>query len=187
MAIVLGIDPGSLVTGFGLIDAQGSRSVYVASGCIRTAAQADLAGKLVEIFAGVTEIIQQYNPSEMAIEKVFMAKSAASALKLGHARGVALVAGAKLGLDVFEYEARKIKQAVVGTGAADKSQVQHMVQTLLKLPAQPQQDAADALAIALCHINTQQNLKRIAGANSYRRGRMVNLGSNPGGERKTEN
>ena len=81
------------MTGFGLIDAQGSRSVYVASGCIRTAAQADLAGKLVEIFAGVTEIIQQYNPSEMAIEKVFMAKSAASALKLGHARGVRSLRG----------------------------------------------------------------------------------------------
>jgi crossover junction endodeoxyribonuclease RuvC len=88
---------------------------------------------------------------------------------------------------VFEYEARKIKQAVVGTGAAEKSQVQHMVQTLLKLPAQPQQDAADALAIALCHINTQQNLSRIAGANSFRRGRMVNLGQHSGSERNTDN
>ncbi|MEJ6593334.1 MAG: crossover junction endodeoxyribonuclease RuvC [SAR86 cluster bacterium] len=187
MAIILGIDPGSRVTGFGLIDSQGSRQVYVASGCIRTDAKADLAGKLVEIFAGVTEIIQQYNPQEMAIEKVFMAKSASSALTLGQARGVALVAGANLGLAVFEYEARKIKQAVVGTGAAEKSQVQHMVQTLLKLPAQPQQDAADALAIALCHINTQQNLSRIAGANSFRRGRMVNLGQHSGSERNTDN
>jgi crossover junction endodeoxyribonuclease RuvC len=86
MAIILGIDPGSRVTGFGLIDSQGSRQVYVASGCIRTDAKADLAGKLVEIFAGVTEIIQQYNPQEMAIEKVFMAKSASSALTLGQAR-----------------------------------------------------------------------------------------------------
>ena len=177
MALILGIDPGSRITGFGLVSAHGSRQEYVASGCIRTAIKASLAEKLVEIFAGVTEIIQQYGPDELAIEKVFMAKSADSALKLGQARGAAIVAGASLGLAVFEYEARKIKQAVVGTGAADKSQVQHMVQTLLKLPGQPQQDAADALAIALCHINTQQSLARVAGANSFRRGRMLNLGA----------
>ena len=109
------------MTGFGVIESQGPRQVYVASGCIRTAAKADLAGKLAEIFAGITEIIQQYSPQEMAIEKVFMAKSASSALKLGQARGAALVAGANLGLTVFEYEARKIKQAVVGTGAAEKA------------------------------------------------------------------
>ena len=102
MALILGIDPGSRITGFGLVSAHGSRQEYVASGCIRTAIKASLAEKLVEIFAGVTEIIQQYGPDELAIEKVFMAKSADSALKLGQARGAAIVAGASLGMAVFE-------------------------------------------------------------------------------------
>jgi crossover junction endodeoxyribonuclease RuvC len=178
MSLILGIDPGSRITGFGLIKTHGARQEYVASGCIKTTVKGSLAEKLAEIFAGVTEIIEQYDPLEMAIEKVFMAKSADSALKLGQARGAAIVAGANLGLAVFEYEARKVKQAVVGTGAADKSQVQHMVKTLLKLPAEPQQDAADALAIALCHINTQHNLARVGGADHFRRGRMVGRSSN---------
>jgi crossover junction endodeoxyribonuclease RuvC len=178
VALILGIDPGSRITGFGLVNTVGARQEYVASGCIRTTIKGSLAEKLGEIFAGVTEIIEQYQPLEMAIEKVFMAKSADSALKLGQARGAAIVAGANLGLAVFEYEARKIKQAVVGTGAADKRQVQHMVKTLLKLPAEPQQDAADALAIALCHINTQHNLARVSGADHFRRGRMVSATSN---------
>lgn len=172
MAIILGIDPGSRVTGYGVIETRGSIQTYVASGCIRTKEEA-LAHRLEEIFSGITEIIQTFNPDEFAIEKVFMARSADSALKLGQARGVAIVVGAISKLPIFEYEARKIKQAVVGTGAAKKEQVQHMVQTLLKLPGKPQADAADALAIAICHINTQQNLKRLAGANQFRRGRLV--------------
>jgi crossover junction endodeoxyribonuclease RuvC len=109
----------------------------------------------------------------MAIEQVFMAKNAASALKLGQARGAAIVAAVALDLPVAEYEARKVKQSVVGNGAADKLQVQHMIKTLLRLPAAPQEDAADALAVALCHANTSQHLLKLTGSISFRRGRVV--------------
>jgi crossover junction endodeoxyribonuclease RuvC len=174
MTLILGIDPGSRVTGYGVIRSVGSSQVYVASGCIRTTDKTSLPEKLEEIFAGVTEIIQTFEPTEFAIEKIFMARSAESALKLGQARGVAIVAAVNRKLPVYEYEARKVKQAIVGTGAASKSQVQHMVQRLLRLPGQPQQDAADALAIALCHVQTQHNLARLAGgATAFRRGRLV--------------
>jgi crossover junction endodeoxyribonuclease RuvC len=174
MAIILGIDPGSRVTGYGVIETQGSNQTYVDSGCIRTKDKASLAEKLLEIHSGVVELISRYKPDEFAIEKIFMARSADSALKLGHARGVALLAAASGELPIYEYEARKVKQAVVGKGSASKEQVQHMVQTLLKIPGKPQSDAADALAIAICHINTQHNLVRMAGANQFLRGRLVN-------------
>ena len=174
MTLILGIDPGSRVTGYGVINTAGSRQEYVTSGCIRTADKATLPQKLEEIFSGVSQIIAEYEPDEFAIEKIFMARSAESALKLGHARGVAIVAGVNQGVPVYEYEARKVKQAVVGTGAATKSQVQHMVKVLLNLPSDPQQDAADALAIALCHINTQFTLARMQGqGRTFRRGRLV--------------
>ncbi len=176
MALILGIDPGSRVTGYGIIKVDGARQEYVSSGCIRTTAKATLPEKLDEIFSGVSQIINEFVPDELAIEKIFMSRSAESALMLGHARGVAIVAGVNQGLPVFEYEARKVKQAVVGTGAATKDQVQHMVQTILKLPGKPQADAADALAIALCHINTIQGLSRLLGgkadANTFSRGRF---------------
>ena len=173
MTIILGIDPGSRVTGYGVIETSGSKQSYVASGCIRTTDRAELSIKLAEIHNGVNEIIDEFHPDEFAIEKIFMARSAESALKLGHARGVAIVVGVLKELPIFEYEARKVKQAVVGSGSASKDQVQHMVQTLLKLPGKPQSDAADALAIAICHINTKQNLDRMGGANQFRRGRLV--------------
>ncbi|MCB1644299.1 MAG: crossover junction endodeoxyribonuclease RuvC [Pseudomonadales bacterium] len=173
MTLILGIDPGSRITGYGVIDCVGQRQTYVDSGCIRMTASLDLPGKLAEIYDGVSEIIATRQPAEFAVEKVFMARSADSALKLGQARGVAIVAAVRAGLPVFEYEARKIKQAVVGTGAADKSQVQHMVKTLLKLPVNPQADAADALAIALCHANTRHSLARTAGVHGFRRGRLI--------------
>lgn len=176
MTLILGIDPGSRITGYGVIRTHGQRQEYITSGCIRTQSTAGLAGRLRDIFEGVSEIISEFQPQQLAIEKVFMARSADSALKLGQARGAAIVAAATLGLDVFEYEARKVKQAVVGTGAADKKQVQHMVRLLLKLPAEPQEDAADALAIALCHINSHSNLAKVDGVSGFRRGRMVNLG-----------
>jgi len=172
MAIVLGIDPGSRVTGFGVINTSRNRNEYIASGCIRTTAHDNLPDRLAEIYSGIQAVIEKYQPGEAAIEKIFMAKSAESALKLGHARGVAIVAAVGCGLPIFEYEARKVKQAVVGSGAANKSQVQHMVKTLLNLPADPQEDAADALAICLCHVNTQQSLVKIAGAKGFRRGRL---------------
>jgi len=173
MTLILGIDPGSRVTGYGVINTAGSRQEYVTSGCIRTADKATLPQKLEEIFSGVSQVIAEHEPDEFAIEKIFMARSAESALKLGHARGVAIVAGVNQGVPIYEYEARKVKQAVVGTGAATKSQVQHMVKVLLNLPSNPQQDAADGLAIALCHINTQFTLSRMQGqGRTFRRGRL---------------
>ncbi len=172
MALILGIDPGSRRTGFGIINLLGGRTEYVTSGVIRMADTDELSLRLKTIFDSLSQIIQQYCPQQMAIEQVFMARNAASALKLGQARGAAIVAAAAQELDVFEYEARKVKQSVVGNGAADKLQVQHMVKTLLRLPASPQEDAADALAVALCHANTQQHLLRLAGS-GFRRGRLI--------------
>jgi crossover junction endodeoxyribonuclease RuvC len=173
MALILGIDPGSRKTGFGIINVLGSKTEYVSSGVIRMLDDSSLPERLKVIFDSVTQIIHQYCPQEMAIEQVFMAKNAASALKLGQARGAAIVAAVALDLPVSEYEARKVKQSVVGNGAADKLQVQHMVKTLLRLPAAPQEDAADALAVALCHANTRQHLIKLAGSSSFRRGRVV--------------
>ena len=168
MSLILGIDPGSRITGYGLINVVGAKQEYVASGCIRI--QGDhLPDRLQQIFEGVNELITLYSPAEMAIEQVFMAKNADSALKLGQARGAAIVAGASNGLAVAEYAARAVKQAVVGKGSADKVQVQHMVSSILKLPGLPQADAADALAIALCHAYTRQGQIRYAGAGKRRR------------------
>ena len=161
MAIILGIDPGSRVTGYGVIRQVGRQLSYLGSGCIRTKVD-DLPSRLKLIYAGVTEIITQFQPDYFAIEQVFMAKNADSALKLGQARGVAIVAATNQALPVFEYAARQVKQTVVGIGSAEKSQVQHMVRTLLKLPANPQADAADALAIAITHCHVSQNAAQIS-------------------------
>lgn len=172
MSLILGIDPGSRVTGYGIVDAAGRSGEYVTSGCIRTSGQGSLPERLNEIFQGVTEIIARYCPQEMALEEIFMARSAGSALKLGQARGAVIIAAAQQGLPVWEYSARTVKQAVVGKGGASKEQVQHMVRILLRLNGLPQEDAADALAIAICHINTQQSLVHISGADAYGRGRL---------------
>ncbi|QTF08148.1 crossover junction endodeoxyribonuclease RuvC [Brenneria izadpanahii] len=160
MTIILGIDPGSRVTGYGLVRQQGRQISYLGSGCIRTVVD-DLPTRLKLIYAGVSEIITQFRPDCFAIEQVFMAKNPDSALKLGQARGAAIVAAVNQDLPVFEYAARLVKQTVVGTGAADKKQVQHMVRSLLKLSASPQADAADALAIAITHCHSSQSLIRI--------------------------
>ncbi|OCG24528.1 crossover junction endodeoxyribonuclease RuvC [Gilliamella sp. HK2] len=157
MAIILGIDPGSRLTGYGVIRQTGRQLSYLGSGCIRTSVD-DLPTRLKRIYAGVSEIILQFQPDIFVIEQVFMARNADSALKLGQARGAAIVAAVNNNLPVFEYAARLVKQCVVGTGAADKKQVQHMVKLLLKLPASPQADAADALAIAITHAHTSQQL-----------------------------
>lgn len=162
MSIILGIDPGSRITGYGVIRQQGRHLQYLGSGCIRTGSGA-LPDRLKQVYAGVTEIITQFHPDVFAIEQVFMAKNADSALKLGQARGSAIVAAVNADLPVFEYAARLIKQAVVGTGAADKVQVQHMVKHMLGLPAKPQADAADALGVAICHANTNKTLVALAG------------------------
>ena len=171
MAVILGIDPGSRKTGFGIIHHSAGRSDYITSGVIRLP-EAELPDRLRVIYESVTELVEMHCPSELAIEQVFMAKSAGSALKLGQARGAAIVACVALQMAVSEYSARQIKQSVVGTGAADKAQVQHMVKTLLKLPAEPQEDAADALAAALCHAHTRQSLVHLSGATAVRRRRL---------------
>ncbi|MCF6193660.1 MAG: crossover junction endodeoxyribonuclease RuvC, partial [Kangiellaceae bacterium] len=144
---------------------------YVASGCIRIK-DGILSDKLNQIFDCISEVIQEYKPNEAAIEQVFMSKNADSALKLGQARGSAMVAMAQHALVVAEYSARQIKQSVVGTGAADKSQVQHMVTSLLKLSSSPQADAADGLAVAICHGHAMQSALYQAGAKRVRRGRL---------------
>lgn len=157
---ILGIDPGSRITGFGVIDVTAGAVRYVASGCIRIEGR-PLAERLNEIFEGVGEIVRTYAPGEMAIEQVFVKRNVASALKLGHARGAAIVAAARHGLIVSEYTPAQVKQAIVGKGNAGKEQVQHMVRALLSLPGLPQADAADALAVALCHTHVQNSLRRM--------------------------
>lgn len=174
MTLILGIDPGSRKTGFGVIRCDGNRHRYVTSGVIRLPT-GELPERLGVIFESINTIISEHQPVEVAVEEVFMAKSAGSALKLGQARGAAVTACVSRGLAVSEYTARQIKQAVVGTGAANKEQVQHMVMTLLKLPAAPQEDAADALAAALCHAHTRQSLVGMAAQQikgRMRRGRL---------------
>ena len=150
---ILGIDPGSRVTGYGLLDKEGDRIRFVACGVIRTSPRLDFAARLREIHDGLCEVIGGQRPDWAAVEEVFMARNPMSALKLGHARGVAMLAAARLGLPLREYSARAVKQAVTGYGGAAKEQVQQMVRVLLRLSASPSQDAADALAVALCHAN----------------------------------
>jgi crossover junction endodeoxyribonuclease RuvC len=151
---ILGIDPGSRLTGFGVVNVlRNGRLQYVASGVVRIPKGAELALRLKTVFDGVEEIIQTYQPTVLAIEKVFMAKNADSALKLGHARGAAICGSLAASLPLAEYSARQIKNAVVGRGGAEKRQVQHMVKTLLQLPGAPSPDAADALACAICHAH----------------------------------
>ncbi|MBL1258998.1 MAG: crossover junction endodeoxyribonuclease RuvC [Thiotrichaceae bacterium] len=163
MIRILGIDPGSRITGFGVIDVSGNRLSYVASGCVRTA-EGSLPERLKTIYEGIYEVVRSYQPLEMAIENVFMQKNAASALKLGQARGAAICAVVTQSVDVHEYSPTQIKKAVVGHGHADKTQVQHMVSALLNLPETPQADAADALACAICHSNTRQSLDYMTAA-----------------------
>ena len=147
---VLGIDPGSQCTGFGVVDVVGARLTYVASGVIRTG-QGEFAARLCDIFRCMKTVVAQYQPQEIAIERVFVNRNPDSALKLGQARGAAICGTADAGAEVFEYATRQIKQAVVGTGSAEKAQVQLMMKSLLKLEGRLAADAADALAAAVCH------------------------------------
>lgn len=153
--IILGIDPGSRITGFGVIEVSGNKQQYIASGSIRVA-KAAVGQQLHQIFTEVAEIITSYNPDEAAIEQVFVHANVNSSLKLGQARGAAIVAIAQKCKNIAEYSARQVKQAVVGFGNAEKTQIQHMVKLLLKLSDKPQPDEADALAIAICHANSRR-------------------------------
>ncbi|KAA0888149.1 crossover junction endodeoxyribonuclease RuvC [Oryzomonas rubra] len=160
---VLGIDPGSRITGYGIVEQQGNRLVHVDNGAIFTDSAADFPGRLKRIFDGLCSVIAQYRPDEVAVENIFFSTNAQSALKLGQARGAAIVAAVHAGLPVAEYTALQVKQAVVGQGRAEKSQVQKMLKALLGLPEIAQADASDALAVAVCHINSFA-LKQMTGS-----------------------
>ncbi|MFK5985863.1 MAG: crossover junction endodeoxyribonuclease RuvC [Pseudomonadota bacterium] len=166
-SIILGIDPGSLITGYGLIISTGQQIKFLACGCVRTGG-GDLPLRLQTIFNDLQQVVELYKPHEMAIENVFMARNPDSALKLGQARGAAITAVMAKNIPVFEYTANQVKQAVVGKGHADKKQVQHMIKILLNLSETPQADAADALAIAICHSNTQKTLIALENKSSKR-------------------
>lgn len=157
MSIILGIDPGSRITGYGIIKDENRKLHYIDSGCIRTS-EGELSQRLLQIFDGICQLMDDFSPDEVAIEQVFMHQNPSSALKLGHARGVAMVAAASHRVSVSEYSAREVKQSVVGYGAAEKEQVNHMVVNLLMLNNRPQNDAADALAIAICHSHMRHGL-----------------------------
>ena len=169
---ILGIDPGSRITGYGLIDVDGQHTRHVDNGCIETGVP-EMPRRLQRIFTGLAGILAQYRPDQVAIEQVFMHRNADSALKLGHARGAAIVACMQSELEVHEYTPTQIKKAIVGRGAADKVQIQHMVRVLLGLPEVPQADAADALAVAICHAHYQQGLAHLDGARALRGSRLV--------------
>lgn len=153
MERVLGIDPGSRVTGYGVIDASPGRLSFVACGTVKTTQKHPFAYRLNEIFEGINEVIRIHDPVIAAVEDVFLASNPRSALKLGHARGAVVVAAMQNGLMVYDYSPRSVKQAVAGYGQAEKNQVQHMVRVLLGLSGSPSADAADALAVAICHAN----------------------------------
>lgn len=171
MAIILGIDPGSRVCGYGVINTVGNKLEYISSGCIKVA-DLPFTDRLQIIFEGVTEIIKRYQPIEVAVEEIFVGKSAVSALKLGQARGAVIVACTNQQLPVHEYPPNQIKKALAGRGRADKSQMQHMVTSILKLSAAPQEDASDALCVAVCHVHTQTSLLRISGVEGTRHRRL---------------
>jgi crossover junction endodeoxyribonuclease RuvC len=170
---LLGLDPGLRVTGYGVIDKDGQKLTYVASGVVRTET-GELPGRIKIIFDGVMEVLEQVRPDVSAIEKVFVNVNPQSTLLLGQARGAAIAALTSASQPVFEYTALQVKQAVVGNGHADKQQVMHMVKRLLNLPAEPRPDSADALACAICHAHGGMGLGGLVTVARRRRaGRMV--------------
>ena len=160
---ILGVDPGSRLTGYGLVEATGADVRFLDCGLIQTGGE-EFALRLKRIFDDIGRIIARHAPHEFAIEKVFVHRNVTSALKLGQARGAALLAAATRELEVFEYSPNEIKQAVTGRGHAGKEQIQHMIRILLKLKEAPAADAADALAVAVCHAHVSQTRRRMAGA-----------------------
>ncbi|NLI14154.1 crossover junction endodeoxyribonuclease RuvC [Pelotomaculum propionicicum] len=150
--LIMGVDPGTAITGFGLVKYNGSRFTLVDCGCIRTSPDTPLSGRLHFLYRELVDIISRHNPEQFAVEELFFNKNAKTALAVGHARGVAMLAAASSGLPVFEYTPLQVKQSVAGFGRAEKTQVQFMVKTILALPAVPApDDVADALAVAICH------------------------------------
>ncbi|MGD2125922.1 MAG: crossover junction endodeoxyribonuclease RuvC [Desulfobacteraceae bacterium] len=151
--LVLGVDPGSRVTGYGLVQKKTNRMMCIHAGTIKTSDQRPFYHRIHEIFQAMIEIMSRYRPQEMALEDVFYAKNVKSSLKIGHARAAVLIAAVQCGVKVFEYTPLEIKKSVVGYGRATKEQVRAMTQVILKLKKQPDLDASDALATAICHLN----------------------------------
>ncbi|MFC1513088.1 crossover junction endodeoxyribonuclease RuvC [Thermodesulfobacteriota bacterium] len=158
---ILGIDPGSRITGYGVIDKVGDTLRFVSCGAIKVNTKASFPARLQEIYLGISEVIETLQPDVAAVEDIFVAINPRSALKLGHARGVLILAAMEHGLPVHEYAARVVKQAVAGYGQASKAQVQQMVRALLNLSGPPSEDAADGLAAALCHANHCNSLSGV--------------------------
>lgn len=159
---VLGIDPGSLNTGYGVIEGNGTNLKLIASGCISNKSKDNPSERYNKIYTELKKVIQKTNPEIAALENVIYCNNTRIAIKLGEARGIAILAASEMCVPIAEYAPKKVKQAVVGSGAASKIQVQHMVQHLLGLNKLPQPDTADALAVAICHINHDNILKRLA-------------------------
>lgn len=170
--VILGIDPGSRITGYGVIRKEGNRLIHIDNGALFTDSAADFPGRLKRIFEGLSEIIARYNPQVCAVEDLFFSNNVQSALKLGQARGAAIVACVNAGLPVFEYTALQVKQSVVGHGKAEKTQVQQMVKILLGLPEIAQADASDALAVAICHANSSLLKSLTANLSHFRKTRI---------------
>ena len=169
---ILGIDPGSRITGFGVIDWHGREPVYVASGCIKTLPNDELAGRIGMIVRGIGDLVAEYRPNQAAVEQVFVNVNPAATLMLGQARGAAVAALVLRDLPVYEYTALQVKQSVVGLGKAAKEQMQHMVVQMLGLSGTPQADAADGLAVAITHALRSQGLARQLGGLSIKNGRL---------------
>jgi crossover junction endodeoxyribonuclease RuvC len=161
---LLGIDPGLRFTGWGVVEAEGTRLRHVADGVIAVAAGGEVALRLKALDEALAEILARFQPREAAVEETYVNRNAAATLKLGYARGVALLAPARAGIPVFEYGAKTVKMAVVGTGGADKEQVGLMVRRLLPGAARQRADAADALAVAICHAHHRATTRLWAAA-----------------------
>lgn len=149
---IIGIDPGTLATGYGILDREGPRVAFVACGCVRSKPARTLPERFLGIYRGLCGVFDEYRPGQMAVEGIFFCRNAGTALKLGEARGIAMLVAAERGVGVFEYAPRRVKQAVHGSGGAGKAQVQYMIRAYLGMEKAPRPaDAADALAVALCH------------------------------------
>lgn len=151
---VLGIDPGSNITGYGIVEKEGSSLRHIENGAYQVRKNGSFADRLLQIYEKLAEVIQEFRPEIVAVERVFVSKNAASALKLGESRGVAILAASQSALPVHEYTTREVKQAMTGYGQASKGQIQKMVQQILRLPEVASEDASDALAVALCHLQS---------------------------------
>ncbi len=151
---VFGIDPGINITGYGIVEKKGQTIIHIDNGLIRPSKNFSFYNKLFEIYESILELAKKYNPDTLALEDIFLAKNFKASIKLGHVRGATMIAASTCKLKIVEYHPNEIKKAVVGTGHADKMQIQKMVKTILNLPQVAAEDASDALAVAICHLYT---------------------------------